>query len=104
MIRGYFSEAGREVRYAPGRKPIDTGKRVSLVGNCLRAAVAELRADAVRDGRPMDHLSDAEVLEGIQHAMTMLPVSTIAVVNERGLTAVARVLARFVRSATSRKH
>ena len=41
----------------------------------LLAAISELRADAARDGRPMDHLTDAEVLEGIQHAMTMLPGS-----------------------------
>jgi uncharacterized protein (DUF2267 family) len=70
----------------------------------LLAAIAELRADAAADGRPMDHMSDAEVLEGLQQAMGMMPDSTIAVVKERGLGAVARVLARFVGSARHAKH
>ena len=70
----------------------------------LLAAVAELRAWAAREGAAMDHLSDAEVLEGAMQAMTMMPGSTTQVVTERGLTRLAPVLARFSRGASDTKH
>jgi hypothetical protein len=52
----------------------------------LRAAIAELRADGDRNGFPMDHTIDAEVLEGAMHAMTMMPASTAGAVKANGLT------------------
>jgi hypothetical protein len=68
----------------------------------LRAAIAEIRADGARIGCPMDHMTDAEVLEGIQQAMVSMPASTLEVVRASGLTHVAAILARFQASGSTK--
>jgi hypothetical protein len=44
----------------------------------------------------MDHLSGAEVLEGIQQAMVSMPQSAAEVIKEHGLTKLAPLLSRFL--------
>jgi hypothetical protein len=52
----------------------------------------------------MDHLTDAELLEGLQEAATCMPAATLEVLKEIGLTRLAPVLARFIRIASGTKH
>jgi hypothetical protein len=58
----------------------------------LLAAIAELRAHGAAIDFPMDHMTDAEVLEGVQQAMTSMPESTMRVVKASGLPRVVAIL------------
>ena len=69
----------------------------------LHAAIVEVREWAAREGGSMDHLSDDEVLEGIQHAATSMPFSTVEIVRDHGLKRLAPVLARFVDASKARQ-
>jgi hypothetical protein len=70
----------------------------------LHAAIVEVREWAAREGGSMDHLSDAAVLEAIQHAATNMPFSTVEIVRDHGLKRLAPVLARFFRGASDTTH
>ena len=62
----------------------------------LHAAIVEVREWAAREGGSMDHLSDVEILERIQHAATSIPFSTVEIVRDHGLVRLAPVLTRFL--------
>jgi hypothetical protein len=72
------------------------------MGNELKTAIAELRDEGARNGWEMDHLTDAEVLEGFRQAMTSMPESTAEVVKEYGLTHAASILARLLMGTKTR--
>ena len=70
----------------------------------IHAAIAEVRAWAAREGGCMDHMTDAEVLDGIRWAAATMPTATVDIVRDHGLRRLAPVLARFIGSASDTKH
>jgi hypothetical protein len=65
----------------------------------LRAAIAEARAWAAREGGSMDDLSDFEVFHGINQAAVSMTVATLDILRDHGLKHLAQVLARLMGSA-----
>ena len=51
----------------------------------------------------MDHMSDAEVLEGVQQGLRSMPASAVAAIHDAGLVRLQAVLARLSGIASATK-